>query len=55
MLIKCGGRVYLAKDSRVKPELFEQMYLELNEFRKIKSKYDPESMISSDLSIRLGI
>ena len=55
MLVKCEGRVYLAKDSRVKPEIIEQMYSKLNEFRKIKSKYDPDSIISSDLSIRLGI
>ncbi len=54
-LISGGGRVYLTKDSRLKPEFLEIMYPKLNLFREIKSKYDPNYIVKSDLAIRLNI
>ncbi|MBM3934501.1 MAG: FAD-binding oxidoreductase [SAR202 cluster bacterium] len=54
-LVKIGGRVYLAKDSRLKPEAFAAMYPRLDAFRAVKRRVDPEGVFTSDLSRRLAI
>jgi FAD/FMN-containing dehydrogenase len=50
-----GGRVYLAKDARLSPGAFREMYPQLERFREIKAKYDPDSRFASSLARRLGI
>jgi decaprenylphospho-beta-D-ribofuranose 2-oxidase len=50
-----GGRVYLAKDARVKAELIERMYPRLGEWRAIRQAADPEGIMRSDLDRRLGL
>jgi decaprenylphospho-beta-D-ribofuranose 2-oxidase len=50
-----GGRVYLAKDSRLAPEYLPQMYPRLEEFLRVKSLVDPRSQLTSDLARRLGL
>ena len=50
-----GGRIYLAKDSRVSPAAFASMYPRLDEFRKLRAEIDPGGLLASDLSRRLGI
>jgi decaprenylphospho-beta-D-ribofuranose 2-oxidase len=50
-----GGRVYLAKDSRLRPELLAAMYSRLDDFRALRARLDPRGVFTSDLSRRLGI
>lgn len=50
-----GGRVYLAKDSRLRPELLAAMYPRLDEFRALRAELDPRGAFVSDLARRLGL
>jgi decaprenylphospho-beta-D-ribofuranose 2-oxidase len=50
-----GGRVYLAKDARVRPELLPLMYPRLNEWIEICRRVDPAGSMASDLSRRLAL
>jgi decaprenylphospho-beta-D-ribofuranose 2-oxidase len=55
ILLRHGGRVYLAKDATVPAEKFAVMYPLLNQFRSVKSCLDPSYRLSSSLARRLGI
>ncbi len=55
LVVEAGGRVYLAKDSRVPPEVLAAMYPRLPEFAKLREVYDPAGILASDLSRRLGL
>jgi decaprenylphospho-beta-D-ribofuranose 2-oxidase len=55
LVIEAGGRVYLAKDSRVPAGLLPQMYPRLTDFRKLRAELDPNELFASDLSRRLGL
>jgi len=50
-----GGRVYLAKDSRLRPDLVARMYPRLDDFRALRARIDPRGAITSDLARRLAL
>jgi decaprenylphospho-beta-D-ribofuranose 2-oxidase len=50
-----GGRVYLAKDARLRPELVAAMYPRLGELQAVARRVDPEAVLASDQSRRLGL
>jgi decaprenylphospho-beta-D-ribofuranose 2-oxidase len=54
-VVTAGGRVYLAKDSRLSADVLAEMYPRLPAFRKLRSEVDPAGRLVSDLSRRLGI
>ncbi len=50
-----GGRVYLAKDSRLRRETFQEMYPKYNDWLEIKRTMDPENYWQSEQGKRLGL
>jgi decaprenylphospho-beta-D-ribofuranose 2-oxidase len=50
-----GGRVYLTKDVRLRKDLLPVMYPELDNFRAVRARVDPNETMRSDLSRRLGL
>ncbi|MGH7948551.1 MAG: FAD-binding protein, partial [Candidatus Binataceae bacterium] len=47
MVLKRGGRVYLAKDARLRPEVFRTMYPGFAKWCEVKSAVDPQWRFSS--------
>ena len=54
-VISAGGRVYLAKDSRLSAEAFRRMYSRLDDFLAVRREVDPDGIFNSDLARRLEI
>jgi decaprenylphospho-beta-D-ribofuranose 2-oxidase len=50
-----GGRVYLVKDSRLRPDLVAAMYPDLDAWREVRTRLDPDGRVVSDLSRRLRL
>jgi len=55
LVLRYGGRIYLAKDATLRAEDFQSMYPTLGQFRAIKKKLDPRGILSSSQARRLRI
>lgn len=55
IVLAAGGRVYLAKDSRLDAATLERMYPRLDEFRAALARLDPDRVFRSDLARRLAL
>lgn len=55
LVVNAGGRVYLAKDSRLGQAKMQGMYPALEDMKKILQQYDPNGVYGSDMSRRLGL
>src|ERR1035438_3567352 len=55
VVASAGGRVYLAKDGRVRPELLASMYPRLANWLEVRESVDPDGVFSSDLARRVGL
>jgi decaprenylphospho-beta-D-ribofuranose 2-oxidase len=55
IVLAAGGRVYLAKDSRLEAHKAHAMYPRLHEFASACQEIDPQGILSSDLARRLQL
>ena len=55
VLLRHGGRIYLAKDAITTAETFRKMYPQLADFQRVRRQADPDGRFSSALGRRLGI
>ncbi|MBA8793333.1 decaprenylphospho-beta-D-ribofuranose 2-oxidase [Friedmanniella endophytica] len=54
-VLSVGGRIYLAKDSRLSAATFRQMYPRLDDFMAVRRRLDPNAVFTSDLARRLDL
>jgi decaprenylphospho-beta-D-ribofuranose 2-oxidase len=55
IVLEHGGRIYLAKDTRVKAETFRAMYPRFAEWQQIKAQVDRHNCFNSDLARMLNM
>ncbi len=55
LVIEAGGRIYLAKDARLRRQHMVAMYPRLAEWQVTRNRMDPRALLRSDLGRRLGL
>jgi decaprenylphospho-beta-D-ribofuranose 2-oxidase len=55
VVAESGGRVYLSKDVRLRPEVLAAMYPRLDSFHALRARVDPDAVLGSDLARRVGL
>ncbi len=55
LVAAAGGRVYLTKDARIRPDAVKAMYPRLSEWRAVRDAADPAGVWRSDLGLRTGL
>jgi decaprenylphospho-beta-D-ribofuranose 2-oxidase len=55
LVAEAGGRVYLTKDARLRPDAVQAMYPRLAEWRATRDGADPDGLWRSDLAVRTGL
>jgi decaprenylphospho-beta-D-ribofuranose 2-oxidase len=55
LVAEAGGRVYLTKDARLRPDALKAMYPRLDEWRAVRERADPDHLWRSDLALRTGL
>jgi decaprenylphospho-beta-D-ribofuranose 2-oxidase len=55
LVVDAGGRVYLTKDARLRPELVPVMYPQLDRWREVRAALDPRHALRSDMDRRLDL
>jgi decaprenylphospho-beta-D-ribofuranose 2-oxidase len=54
-VLAAGGRLYLAKDSRMSPAMMAATYPRLSEWQRVRDAMDPNGVFTSDQSRRLSL
>jgi decaprenylphospho-beta-D-ribofuranose 2-oxidase len=54
-VLSAGGRLYLAKDSRMSPGMMAASYPRLSEWQRVRDAMDPDGVFTSDQSRRLSL
>ena len=56
-MLEAGGRFYYAKDAVLLASSFARVHGEpaVARFRELKQKWDPERLLQTDLSRRMGV
>ncbi|SVC45822.1 uncharacterized protein METZ01_LOCUS298676, partial [marine metagenome] len=55
IVLEYAGRMYLAKDARIKEKIFESGYAKIKEFRRLRHQDNLEIKFQSHQSRRLGL
>lgn len=55
LVVEAGGRIYLTKDLHTRAETLAAMYPQLDEWREVRERADPEQLWRSDLAARTGL
>lgn len=55
IIAEAGGRLFLAKDAFLRPDVLPTMYPDLSSWREVRARHDPAGVMRSDLAQRLDL